>query len=35
MKSYFVIYDPLLAEYAANLVASSEYYDCHWILLAF
>ena len=28
-----VKYDHLHPEYAANLVASSEYYHCHWILL--
>ena len=29
----FVKYDNLHPEYAAKLVASSEYYHCHWILL--
>ena len=29
----FVKYHHLHPEYAANLVTSSEYYNCHWILL--
>ena len=29
----FVKYGPLLPQYAAILVASSEYYHFHWILL--
>ena len=29
----FVKYSHLHTEYAANLVASSKYYHCHWIML--
>ena len=32
-KNDFVKDGHLLPEYAANLVASSKYYNCHWILL--